>query len=343
MARLYYNINNHQINKTMKKILLLTTMVVCIFGLQAQNVIPNSDFEQWSNGQAVNWTTDIQGIIINSSMGIPVEVHFGTQTSDAHSGNSAIRIASADAISTAVDYTMNLPGVLQVGVSDDFQLPMDEALSVLNLMQDTNGIGSILSDLDSYDLSSLSSFFQIFSKGIPFSKTPKSVSAWVKYIPQEGDSLAMFAMTKRNGVPVDYIYQLFNPNDSTDYHQISIDLNSPNAECDSLMIIIVSSTMMNSSSVAYIDDIELSFLDEIADYGKFPGRVYPNPASDRLYFHPNSECPYVWMLTDLTGKILLTGEAVGETSINTKDCASGIYLLHISGDGLSGTRKIMIR
>ena len=109
------------------------------------------------------------------------------------------------------------------------------------------------------------------------------------------------------------------------------------------MIIIVSSTMMNSSSVLYIDDIELDFAIGIADYDKFPGSVYPNPAADRLYFHPNSDSPYTWTLTDLTGKTLLTGEAVGETTINTKGCASGMYLLQISGDGLSGTRKIMIR
>ena len=125
--------------------------------------------------------------------------------------------------------------------------------------------------------------------------------------------------------------------------QISINMNTPDAVCDSLMFIIVSSTLMNSSSVLYIDDIGLSFANSIDDYNKFPGSVYPTPASDRLYFHPNSDQPYTWTLTDLTGKTLLTGEAVGETSINTKDCATGVYLLQISGDGISGTRKVMIR
>lgn len=326
----------------MKKLFLLTIMVACAFAMQAQN-IQNSDFELWSDGKPVNWVTDIHGDIISASMAFPVEVHFGTQTSDAHSGSSAIRITSADATSPNLDYTTNLPGVLQVGESEGFTLPMEEAMSVLGTMQDTNGIGSILSNLDSYDLASLSSFFQIFSKGIPFSVTPKSVSAWVRYIPQEGDSLALFAMTKRNGNPVDYTYQLFAPGDTTDYHQVSINLNTPDAECDTLMIIIVSSTMMNSSSVLYVDDVELSFLHSIADHDQFPGSVYPNPAIDRLYLHPNSDQPYIWTLTDLTGKTLLSGEAIGETSINTKDYPTGMYLLHISGDGISGARKIMIR
>lgn len=327
----------------MKKIFLLTAMIACAFALQAQTTIPNSDLEQWSDEQPVNWTSTIYGNIIGSSMLIPVEVHFGTQTSDAHAGNSAIRITSADVTSETVGYTFNLPGVLQLGESEVFEMPTDEAMNVLNLMQDTNGIGSILSNLDAYDLDTLSSFFQIFAKGIPFSKTPKAISAWVKYIPQEGDSLALFAMTKKNGNPVDFNYQLFAPGDTTDYHQVSINMNTPDAVCDSLMFIIVSSTMMNSSSVLYIDDIGLSFANSIADHDKFPGSVYPNPASDRLYFHPNSDQPYTWTLTDLTGKVLLTGEAVGETSINTKDCATGVYMLQINGDGISGTRKVMIR
>lgn len=327
----------------MKRFFFFTAMIACTFAMQAQNTIPNSNFEQWTDGEPVNWTVTVHGNIIGSSMLIPVEVHFGTQTSDAHNGSSAIRIASADVTSETVDYTFNLPGFLQVGESEVFQMPMAEAMTVLNTLQDTNGIGSILSNLDSLDLESLSSFFQVFSKGIPFGTTPKTISAWVKYIPQEGDSLAMFCMTKRNGVPVDYAYQLFNPNDTTDYHQVSINMNNPNAECDSLMFIIVSSTMMNSSSVLYVDDIELDFSIGIDDYDKFPGSVYPNPASDRLYYHPNSDQPYTWTLTDLTGKTLLTGEAVGETRINTKDCATGVYLLQISGDGISGTRKVIIR
>ena len=326
----------------MKKVFLLTVMVACAFALQAQNIL-NSDFELWSYGRPVNWTTDIHGNINGSSMSIPVEVHFGQQTSDAHTGNSAIRIASADATSTAVGFTMNLPGVLQAGESDGFQLPMEAALTVLNIMQDTNGIGSILSNLDSLDLDFLASFFEIFSKGVPCTTTPHSVSAWVKYIPQEGDNMAMFAMTKKNGVPVDYTYQLFEAIDTTDYHQISISLNSPATECDTIMVIIVSTTMMNSSSVLYVDDVELHYGDGIAEQDRFPGSIYPNPASDRLYLHPNSDKPYTWTLTDLTGKTLQTGEAIGETSINTKECATGVYLLHISGDGISGTRKVMIR
>jgi hypothetical protein len=336
-------INKLTNQQKMKKIFFLTAMIACVFALQAQNTIPNSNFEQWTDGEPVNWTVSIYGNVIGTSVLIPVEVHFGTQTADAHDGSSAIRIASADVTSESVDYTYNLPGVLQLGESDVFQMPMEEAMTVLNTMQDTNGIGSILSNLDSLDLTSLSSFFQVFSKGIPFSTTPKTISAWVKYIPQAGDSLALFAMTKKNGVPVDYAYQLFDPNDTSDYHQVSISMNTPDAVCDTLMFIVVSSTMMSSSSVLYIDDIELSFAIGINDHDKFPGSVYPNPASDRLYFHPNSDQPYTWTLTDLTGKTLLSGEAIGETSINTKDCATGVYLLQISGDGISGTRKVMIR
>jgi hypothetical protein len=327
----------------MKKLFLFTAIVASAFAMQAQSIL-NSDFELWSYGRPVNWTTDIHGSIVSSSMSIPVEVHFGQQSSVAHTGNSAVRITSADASSTAVGFTMNLPGVLQAGESDGFQLPMDAALTILDIMQGPDGIGSILSNLDSLDLNLVASFLKIFSKGVPCETTPYSVSAWVKYIPQEGDKMAMFALTKKNGVPVDYTYQVFEAIDTTEYNQVGISLNSPTAECDSIMVVLVSTTMMNSSSVLYVDDVELHFTpDGIADKNQFPGSIYPNPASDLFYLHPNSDQPYTWTLLDLTGKTLQTGEAVGRTSINTKDYPTGLYLLHINGEGISGTRKVMIR
>lgn len=318
-------------------------MLISLMGLQAQNSIANSHFEQWSDGKPVNWTIDINGIL-TGNMTIDVEVHFGGQTSDAHTGSSAVRIASADVTSTTISYTMNLPGILQAGVSDGFTMPIDEASEIFNSLQDSAGIATILSNLDSLDMNSLSSFFKIFSKGVPCDSTPQSVTAWRKYVPQEGDQMAMFAMTKRNGEMVDYTFELFGTDDATSYQQIGVDFNTPGALCDSIMVIFVSATQMNSSSVLYVDDVRLVYRgDDINSYNAFPGKVYPNPASDQLYIHPYNELSYDWMLTDITGKTLQTGRALGETSISTGKYAPGMYLLHINSDGTSYTRKIMIR
>ena len=327
----------------MKKTLTLIIMLISLLGLQAQNSIANSNFEQWSDGKPVNWTIDINGIL-TGNMTIDVEVHFGEQSSDAHSGNSAVRIASADVTSTTISYTMNLPGFLQAGTSDVFTMPIDEAMNIFNTLQDSAGIATILSNLDSLDMNSLSSFFKVFSKGVPCDSTPQSVTAWRKYVPQEGDQMGMFAMTKRNGEMVDYTFELFGTDDATSYQQIGVDFNTPGALCDSIMIIFVSATQMNSSSVLYVDDVRLIYRgDDINSYNVFPGKVYPNPATDQIHIQPYNELSYDWTLTDMTGKALQTGKAVGATSINTGKYAPGMYLLHINGDGTSYTRKITIR
>lgn len=327
----------------MKKILTLGIMLISLLGLQAQNNIANSNFEQWSNGKPVNWTVDINGIL-TGNMTIDVEVHFGEQTSDAHSGSSAVRIASADVTSTTISYTMNLPGFLQAGESNVFTMPTDEAMNIFNTLQDSAGIATILSNLDSLDMTTLAPYFKVFSKGVPCDSTPESVTAWVKYVPQEGDQMALFAMTKRNGEVVDYAFELFGTEDATSYQQIGVNFNTPGATCDSIMVIFVSATQMNSSSVLYVDDVRLVFRgDDISSYQNFPGNVYPNPAADQLYIHPYNDLSYRWALTDITGKTLLKGNAVGETVIGTGSCAPGMYLLHIDGDGTSYTHKIMIR
>ena len=105
----------------MRKFLAFSIIMMGLLGMQAQNSILNSDFELWSYGKPVNWT-------LTGVMTIPLEVHFGEQTSDAHTGNSAIKVASADATSSVISYTMNLPGFLQAGESEGFSVPFEDAL-----------------------------------------------------------------------------------------------------------------------------------------------------------------------------------------------------------------------
>lgn len=327
----------------MRKFLALSTITLCLLGLHAQPSISNSNFEQWSNGSPVNWTLDIHGTLVGN-MTIPVEVHFGGQSSVAHSGSSAVRITSADVTSTAISYTMNLPGFLQAGEPEDFTIPMNDALDVFNTLQDSAGIANILSNLDSLDMDEFSTFFKMLSKGVPCDSTPKSVTAWVRYIPQDGDQMAMFSMTKHNGELVDYTFQLFESSDPDSYQQIGIEYNTPGAPCDSILVMLISATQMQSSSVLYVDDVRLSFRgDDIDSHDNFPGKVYPNPATDQFCIHPYNEFPYEWTLTDMAGKTLLSGKAAGETTIDTRNCAPGLYLLRLSGDGMSGARKVMIR
>ena len=263
----------------MKKTFTLVMLLAGFLGLTAQNTILNSDFELWSYGKPVGWTVGLHGDI-TSIVNLPVEVNFGTQSNEAHSGNSSVKLVSGDFTIPYTQFSFNLPGILQAGESEGFSIPLENIMSIIQAIQDTTGN----SGFDPENLASLSSLLQLLSKGVPCSTVPASVTAWVKYQPQEGDQLMMFAVAKKEGMPISYNYGIFQTDDPDAYQKIGIDLDSPNAECDSIMIIILSSTTMNSTSVLFVDDIALEYsgvgIPELED---FDGRIYPNPACNQLF------------------------------------------------------------
>ena len=324
----------------MKKI--LTSVVVSLLFLctmQAQNNILNSDFELWSYGKPVGWTVGLHGTI-TSFVNLPVEVNFGTQSSEAHGGSSAVKLMSADFTIPYVGYSLNLPGILQVGESEGFTIPLEDIMNIANMFQDTTGFGG----LDSTDMSSLSSLTRLLSNGVPCTQVPASVTAWVKYQPQENDQLIMLAVAKKEGMPISYNYGVFQTEDPNAYQKIGIDFDTPNAECDSIMIVILSSSQLNSSSILYVDDISLEYSGVgISELENFDGKIYPNPTSGQLRIQPDNENAYEWILTDLSGRALLTGKSTGETILDTRSFASGMYMLQIISNNNTSTCKVLIR
>ncbi len=323
----------------MKKIAVLFTMLFCIVGLQAQNTILNSDFEIWSYGKPVNWTIGLHGNI-TSIVNIPVEVNFGTQTSDAHSGNSAVMLQSADFTIPYAGYSFNLPGILQVGESEGFSIPLENLMSIIQILQDSTGLGG----LDSADLSSLASLVQLLSPGVPCNVTPSAVAAWVKYQPQEGDQLMMVALTKQNGIPVDYAFKQFSTDDPTAYQEIGVNFENPGEACDSIMIILVSALSLNSSSVLYVDDVSLVYSGVgVESHKEISESIYPNPATDVLNIEVGGDQEFQWTFRDLTGRTLQSGRGVGKSTLNVKSFPAGIYMLTLNVEGRELTRKVVVR
>ena len=323
----------------MKKTFTLILLLFGLWGLTAQNTIPNSNFELWSYGKPVGWTVGLHGTI-TSIVNLPVEVNFGSQSNEAHGGNSAVKLVSADLTIPYVGYTLNLPGILQAGESEGFSIPLEDILTIIQAIQDTTGGAG----LDPDNLAAMSSLLQLLSKGVPCSAVPASVTAWVKFQPQEGDELMMFAVAKKDGIPVSYNYGSFQTENPNAYQKIGIDFDTPNAECDSIMIVILSSTQLNSSSVLYVDDIALEYSGVgIPDVEFFDGKIYPNPTSDRLHIQSDNENAYEWTLTDLSGRTLQTGKSTGETILDTRFYATGMYLLQIKADNKISTHKVLIR
>lgn len=323
----------------MKKTFTLVMFLAGFWSLNAQSTILNSDFELWSYGKPVGWTVGLHGDI-TSIVNLPVEVNFGTQSNEAHSGNSSVKLVSGDFTIPYTQFSFNLPGILQAGESEGFSIPLESIMSIIQAIQDTTGN----TGLDPDNLASLTSLLQLLSKGVPCSTIPASVTAWVKYQPQENDQLMMFAVAKKEGVPISYNYGTFQTDNPNAYQKIGIDLDAPNAECDSIMIIILSSTMMNSSSVLYVDDIALEYSGVgCPDFEDFNGKIYPNPAVNQLHIQPDNEKAYEWTLTDLSGRTLQAGKSIGETILDTKSYATGMYLLQIIAEGNISTHKVSIR
>ena len=307
--------------------------------MNAQNTLLNSDFELWSYGKPVGWTVGLHGNI-TSIVNLPVEVNFGTQSNEAHSGNSSVKLQSGDFTIPYTSYSFNLPGILQAGESDGFNIPLESIMTIISILQDSTS----LAELDTSDLEAISTLSQLLSNGVPCTVTPTAINAWVKYQPQEGDQLVMIALTKKDRMPVSYTYGTFQTEDMTSFHEISLDLDKPGMECDSIMIIMLSSTQLNSSSILYVDDISLYYSGVgFPERDDFAGRIFPNPATDLLHIQLDNDKTYEWTLTDLSGKTLQAGKTAGETVLDTKSFASGMYLLQIRSDNNISTSKVIIR
>jgi hypothetical protein len=323
----------------MRKIFITMICLTGMLTLSAQNILTNGDFELWSYGKPVGWTVGLHGNI-TSVVNIPVEVNFGTQSNVAHSGNSAVKLESGDFTIPYVGNSFNIPGILQAGESEGFEIPMETILALIQMFQDTTSTDGF----DPEDLESLSSLVQLLSKGVPCSATPNQVTLWTKYEAQEDDNILVAALTKQGGMITDYAYEVFSDLNPNEYEQIAVSFENPGAPCDSIMIIVLSSTVLNSTSVLYVDDVKLLYSETgIPTVGDFKGSVYPNPAMDVLYIDPEEDADFRWMLTDMTGKQVLSGEGQGRTTIRTGAFAPGLYLLNVSGNGTSSTSKIMIR
>ena len=325
----------------MKKAVLLLTILAAFFGLQAQNTLPNGDFELWSYGKPVGWTPGLYGdLTVSSYLNIPVEVTFGTESADAHSGSKAVKITSGELTIPYVGYSYVIPGFLQLGESEGFSMPLQTVLNIIQMLEDTTSTTPLI---DSSTLASLAPLLKALSPGIPCSSTPRFVTLWAKYQPQENDTMVVLAMTKNDGEFMDFAYGRFVDMNPNEYEQISIAFGNPGAICDSIMILIFSSTTVNSTSVLYVDDVALSNGVDVPVVESKHYKIYPNPVSDVLFLQLDSEQPCKWTLRDLTGRTLKSGSATGKTSIDVRNYPSGVYMLTLNVGGEESTRKVVIR
>lgn len=317
---------------------IFTLLIASVVGILSAQTLPNNGFENWSNNQPISWTTGLNGNILMELMGVevpvPVSVSFGSSTTDAHSGSLALQLRPATFGIPGTEYSYLLPGIAQLGTSNGFNIPMS---LIMDIAQGN------FSDIDFSDVSTLSSLAGMVAPGDACTTTPYSIKMWVKYQPEEGDSLIVTAFTKSNGTPVSYAY--FSTGATmNEYTQIEAQFDSPLTACDSICIIMVTGGFQaHANTTLIVDDVEL-FYENVAveDHQEKSFVIFPNPAEDQLTIQ-SPEGGFHYQLHDLTGRLLLSGNGEGQEQISVSALPAGVYMLRLQSDSQTITQKVIVR
>lgn len=333
----------------MKRIGLIA-LVACIFGaVNAQNSVQNGGFETWSSGglfsqeQPQDWTAALVGSITQEIAGvnipIPINTYFGSKATDAHSGSYALKLQANSIGIPGTSYEFLMPGIAQLGHAEGFSIPLSTIMSIVNMVgnQDTTGIGDL-------DWSALATLAQVVSPGMPCTETPTHVSLWAKYYPQNGDSLMVIAFAKNGGSPFSFA-QLTCGSTLDEYTQLTAAFDVPLQPCDSICIIVISGGFnTDPNTVLYVDDVCIDYELGVEEVNAPTISVYPNPTVEMFSITVDADDVYDYRLTDMTGKLVASAnDNQGVVMVDVRDLTPGMYLLQVTQNGKSVTRKVVIQ
>lgn len=340
----------------MKRNLFLSIVALFVaLCLSAQTTITNPGFEQWDSGTPNDWTTSISGNINYSLYGvnvpIPVALNFGTQTSDAHSGNYALKInASSLALAELAGVNITVPGFAQLGTAGEFSIDYETIAALIDT-----------SSTEEPDWTQFLSLLNCFSHGVPFTQVPSRMNAWIKYQHDGTDTLQVIVLAYKSG---EFMSGLFGDSisgglgvlsytttaTSTDWTQITVDIEgfSENTQCDSLAVIFISTSLENpkTESTLYVDDITFEFGgSSVGSAEKIEFSVYPNPTTDYLNIIPaNQSETYDLQVVDQTGKVVKTMSSLsGNTQVDVNELSAGYYFVKIMQGGQQSVRNFVVK
>ena len=345
----------------MKKVLFAFVCLVAALQLSAQQPsITNPGFEQWSSGNPVGWTTKVSGTVNATFMGfnipVPVNLNFGSQTSDAHSGNSALKLtANGMDLSSYGMPAFTLPGIAQLGTAGSFNVSLETIQQLAGL----DFANLDLSNLPDVDWEELASLRNILSPGAPFNLVPTAMKVWVKYLPPTGvtDTMLVIVGAYKTGEPnmillgqMPDTYGYYASNDRIENWtelNIPISYDPEDVNCDSLMIAFVSSSFMNANSATelYIDDISFEFdYMSVESTERIKMNLYPNPAVNEITLSVENQLDmYSVAVYDMNGKQLKRMEQLtGNTNIHVSDLTTGTYFLKVQQVGNTTVRKFVV-
>lgn len=299
----------------MKHLLLLAFLFPVI--MQAQNEIPNPDFENWTTGGfpligtyenpngwgTINSTTYVVGI---------QTVTKATQPQFVKSGNYALRLESY------------------------FFAPLNRPAQG----------GAATADINIANES--------LEGGVPFNLRPSALQGWYQYYPVGVDTATMaILLSKWNfalGVKDTVGYALLRTSDPiAGYTQFTAELEYFLEEDPDTMIVgFVCSGQFEPGigSVMYVDDISLAFEPvTVTEFAKNKALLYPNPTREIVRF----DVPDAAFITvrNLTGQVVIQQNLQsGQREILLSELTGGLYLVNfedIHGKFLTSSKISIVR
>lgn len=343
----------------MKRVLFVFGCLFAVLQLSAQQpTIGNPGFEQWSSNHPTGWTTSISGSITGVPIlgSYPLTFNFATKTTDVHSGNYALKLqAKSLDLSIVGGPEITVPGIAQLGTAGSFSV----SLSTIQQLMSIDSTTDFASFLQNMDMDELSSLANIFSKGEPFNMVPTAMKVWVKYLPPVGvvdTMLAMIGAYKEGetsmmlmgDMPESYgYYALTERLESYTEITVPLEYNEEDVNCDSLVIVFVSSSFMNAntSTELYIDDISFEFdYMSVESTERIAMNLYPNPAVNEITLSVENQSElYNVAVYDMNGRLVKRMEQLtGNTNIPVGDMSAGTYFLKVQQAGNTTVRKFVV-
>lgn len=289
----------------MKSLLLFSVLWLSLSGMQAQEQLPNSGFEDWSNAGGFfnpyqnpdSWNTVNSA---TSSLGVYTATK-ATASAFVYSGQSALKLE-----------TRNLPLVNQV-------VP---GLCV---------IGDINIDEESVE------------GGIPFTSRPLAINGWFQYYPAGIDTgqIGLFLTrwneltASRDTVGTGGFWAIGQTSTYTFFTGPITYFSDENP--DTIQVALVSSSAVSpqAGSELYIDALSLEYIvtDLIAEQG-VSARVFPNPADGEIWFEVSGARAVE--AYSQNGQLAASYSLFeGQQNVNLSDLARGYYVLRFLDQGRS--------
>lgn len=292
----------------MKKLLLFPSLLFSLC-LSAQEVIPNGGFELWDSSQVINGEKVIVPEDWQTSNAYMTEIGFTQpveRTTDAHSGESAVKITSM------IDD--NLTPVSTITSGKDFVNMQTYAGEKFALKRKIQSFGG-------------------YYKYLPGNPNDSFIVMMAFYVGGQYAGRA-FATGKNEHTT----YTPFNL-------EITYFPNAPVPDSAKLIILPTDPNANNIGSVLYLDDLGVDFYDPTGIKERTDKQasvyIFPNPATRTLHFSDLPVGSAQYEIYDKSGRLMMH-DVVKENGIDVEALSPGIYLLLVKDrNGLNAQARFV--